>query len=149
MEAADNSMLRQLSSYASTATEGDKLPNKACSSIFTFCEGTTQTRCDQMQGKRTEYVVNLPSTSMGSVRESRRGFYYLPNSRRVPKCFTLWQENMCTRSKAWLAASVWLRLLPPPASRVRPARHACGCTRPSRARFGHRNRKIVSDGSKT
>ncbi len=79
----------------------------------------------------------------------------------VPKCFTLWQESVCMRSKAWLAASVWLRLarMPPPASRVRrsrrlrdtlaaaasshaatckqgaaltsPARHACSCARPS------------------
>ncbi len=31
---------------------------------------------------------------------------------RVPTCFTLWQKSMtlCMRSKAWLAASVWLRL---------------------------------------
>ncbi len=30
-----------------------------------------------------------------------------------------------------------------------PARHACGCARPSRARFGHRSSQILSDGSKT
>ncbi len=30
-----------------------------------------------------------------------------------------------------------------------PARHACGCARPSRARFGHRSSKILSNGSKT
>ncbi len=30
-----------------------------------------------------------------------------------------------------------------------PARHACGCARPSRARFGHRSSKFLSDGSKT
>ncbi len=44
--------------------------------------------------------------------------------RCVLKCFTLWQKSMCMRSKAWLAASVWLRLarLPPPASRVLSSR---------------------------
>ncbi len=30
-----------------------------------------------------------------------------------------------------------------------PARHACGCTRPSRARLCHRSSKFLSDGSKT
>ncbi len=30
-----------------------------------------------------------------------------------------------------------------------PARHACGRARPSRARFGHRDSKILSNGSKT
>ncbi len=30
-----------------------------------------------------------------------------------------------------------------------PARHACGCARPSRARLCHRNSKNLSDGSKT
>ncbi len=30
-----------------------------------------------------------------------------------------------------------------------PTRHGCGCARPSRARFGHRNSKTLSDGSKT
>jgi hypothetical protein len=30
-----------------------------------------------------------------------------------------------------------------------PAQHACGCARPSCARFGQRSSKIVSDGSKT
>ncbi len=30
-----------------------------------------------------------------------------------------------------------------------PARHACGCARPSRASFGCGNSKILSDGSKT
>jgi hypothetical protein len=30
-----------------------------------------------------------------------------------------------------------------------PARHACGCVLPSRARFGHRSSKITSNGSKT
>ncbi len=30
-----------------------------------------------------------------------------------------------------------------------PARHACGCARPSRARLCRRNSKILSDGSKT
>ncbi len=30
-----------------------------------------------------------------------------------------------------------------------PPRHACGCARPSRARFGNRNTKIVSDESKS
>jgi hypothetical protein len=30
-----------------------------------------------------------------------------------------------------------------------PARHACGCTRPLSARFGHRSSKFLSHGSKT
>ncbi len=30
-----------------------------------------------------------------------------------------------------------------------PARHACGCARPSRACFGHRSSKPLCDGSKT
>ncbi len=64
---------------------------------------------------------------------------------RVPKFFTLWLKSMCMRSKAWLAASVWLRLARLPTT----ARHACGCARPSRARLCHRNSKLLSDGSKT
>ncbi len=44
--------------------------------------------------------------------------------RRVPKCFNIWQKSVCMRSKAWLAASVWLRQarLPPSASRMRRSR---------------------------
>ncbi len=46
----------------------------------------------------------------------------------LPMCglrfFELWRQSVCMRSKAWLAASVWLRLarLPPPASRLRRLR---------------------------
>jgi hypothetical protein len=48
----------------------------------------------------------------------------------LPSCayvFTPWQKRVCMRSKAWLAASVWLRLarLPPPTSRVWRSRRLC------------------------
>ncbi len=45
-------------------------------------------------------------------------------------------QRMCMRSKAWLAASVSLRLarLPP----LQAGCGACGCARPSRAFFVHK-----------
>ncbi len=50
------------------------------------------------------------------------------------------------RSKAWLAASVWLRRVRL-AALTSPARHACGCARPSRARFSSLQvSKSLSDG---
>ncbi len=49
------------------------------------------------------------------------------------------KQRMCMRSKAWLAASVSLRLarLPP----LQAGCGACGCARPSRACFGHKTVK--------
>jgi hypothetical protein len=45
-------------------------------------------------------------------------------------------QRMCMRSKAWLAASVSLRL-----ARLPPLQAGCGGARPSRACFGHKTVK--------
>ncbi len=73
---------------------------------------------------------------------ARRCFLRLPG--RVRHSIAIYgQQRMCMREKAWLAASVSLRL-----ARLHPCKqgtalasptlHACGCARPSRACFGHK-----------
>jgi hypothetical protein len=52
-------------------------------------------------------------------------------------------KTVCMRSKAWRSRKRVAAAL------TSPARHACGCARPSRARFGHRGSNIMSDGSLT
>jgi hypothetical protein len=65
------------------------------------------------------------------------------------------EKSVCTHSKAWrsrkrvAAASSPAATCKQGAALTSPARHACGYARPSRARFGHRDSKTLSDGSKT
>ncbi len=73
---------------------------------------------------------------------------------RVPK-FSPYGKRACACAqglacrKRVAAASSPAATCKQDAALTSPARHACGCARPSRARLGHRNSIILSDGSKT
>jgi hypothetical protein len=76
--------------------------------------GTSPKASPHQQADPSQQAPNNSSTHA----HKWRGVKVHPKYRRTPKCFTLWQKRMCMRSKAWLAASVWLRL----ASRARRSR---------------------------
>jgi hypothetical protein len=108
-----------------------------------FCVGATQAA----GGLSTGETSSRSCVCMKRVKETRM-------YRGVPKCFTLWQTSVCMRSKAWRSRKRVAAASSPAAPCKQVAvlksqvRHACGCARPSRARIGHRNSKILSDGSK-
>jgi hypothetical protein len=75
------------------------------------------------------------------------------NCHRVPKLSPYGEKRMhalkgLAYRKRVAAASSPAATCKQGAALTSPARHACGCARPSRARFGQRSRKLLSDGVK-
>ncbi len=130
-------------------------PGLMLSSMTSASDGVAESKSTHKPAATTnaQRNANEPTAASCCQASSPAGTHQNSNYHRVPK-FSPYGKRACAcAQRPGLPQACWLRLARLPckqgAALTSPARHACGCARPSRARFGNRGSKILSDGSKT
>ncbi len=111
--------------------------------------GSTGLKHDTTAGPSAhKQEVQRMKESLGQYRDAKHGTIVRLSFHHKTKEHVHALKGLACRKRV-AAASSPATTCKQGAALTSPARHACGCARPSRARFGHRSGKTNSDGSKT